>query len=276
MIEEMLVQFRDKLALVAANVNDGVGELELLGLAIEIDKVLSADADRVSTWPLKTTTKLLARLGPQKLQKLLDFRLKVEQKRKKLQQENDANPDDRSELHAAERVPQQPPQSIAIEKLNTSDWTEFSKDFFDLPEINSVTLQTEERIASIAAFGRPEVSFRAVYPCGFLSFCSVDKEKAIAALREELHRLSITPGVAVMGFLAKPSLIKLVRPARPDEVPDTTVMVDLEFVGRPGKEYWSAFCFVHGYVRTSFNPEQMRALGFFGFRNEGEVGPDLP
>ena len=267
-IEDRMREFTDKLT-------EG-SEQELMALAGEIDTLLKLQGQ------LPTTTRVLKQLGAQGFKALLEARLQapavkqaLQEANEKLQAELNANfvIDKQAALaqllEALEKgaVGPTPPVTVAqlkIDEIDTTSWTEFREGFFDKPLIKSVLWQ-----GKLAG-----TEHNSVMPCGYLSVISVDKEKAIEALRQELLVLGNSIGVVVTGFLAKPSVIELVRLAKPDETPDVPVVVDLKG-HQPGKRIWTAFCFVHGYIVKPFTVDSMREMGISGATLEGEAGVEI-
>lgn len=266
-IEDKMLEFTDKLT-------DG-SEQELLALAGEIDDLLQLQN------LLPTTTRVLKQLGARGFKALLEARLQAPAVKQALQEANAALQAELNanfvidkeaalaqllealEKGAVDPTPTLHVAQLKVEQIDTTSWTEFQKGFFDKAVVKSTLLQTSldgERTS--------------VLPCGFLSVLSVDKEKAVEALRQELLLLSNSVGVVVKGFLAKPSTIELVRLAKPGEVADVPVVVDLSG-HQPGKRIWAAFCFVHGFIAKAFTVENMRELGVSGAVLEGSAGVEI-
>lgn len=197
----------------------------------------------------------------------------------------------KAELDAIEDLlkntpPPEPPR-LEVEAVDVSSWTELG-DFFNHPDSKSVHFSRDEILKDLdeledlgdAAFGR------VLYPCCFLNHSNVDRDQAVAALRAELKQVQDLGGEPV-AFLARPSVIQLVRLAKDGETQDAEITVDLGGP-RPGKKYYVALCFLFGYFRGNgyreyndnlecythslcFNVKNMQAFEVRGACQEGEV-----
>lgn len=171
-----------------------------------------------------------------------------------------------------------PPATLKIEAIDVSGWDDFATigggTFFDKPEIKSTIYQS----------GAPQ---NMVLDCSFFSVISSDKQAAINTLRRDLLFIkNLWPRVKVVGFLSKPSLLELKTPAKPDEMADDVVYVDLRGP-IPAKRKWAAFCFLFAYEDSfwdyagkggykSITVDGWKKMGLPSAVREGEVGHEVP
>ena len=180
--------------------------------------------------------------------------------------------------------------ALTVEAIDTSGWTEL-KEFFDKPESRAVLQECNIPIPGSSDYCAQDF-VRLRLMCGFLSYVSVDKVKAIFALREDLQKLRVNDDVEIVSFLARPSTLPFVSPCLEGEVSDGEYCTDLSGP-QPGKRRWAAFCFLHGYLKSSlrFPPDGcppnivpavaslseqvLRTLEIRGASLEGQIGYNL-
>jgi len=174
-----------------------------------------------------------------------------------------------------------PATSLVVGCTPFHEWTEFG-DFFNKPMSRSILFQEDlpDELYEKKDGDAPWRGLkRVVTSCTFLGTMNIDRDKAIATLREELLKLKNTPDVDVRAFLATPSIIEGVRPCKDGETPDTYYCQDL-LGPQPGKRNWIAFCFLHGYRRLSdgtlqyLSPEVLKSIGVTIGVQEGQCGEE--
>lgn len=177
--------------------------------------------------------------------------------------------------------------TLKVGTLDVSSWTEFG-DFFDKPlskrTNQNFLIQMKRNTDSFGNWVSGDY-IQVMLKLGFIAFTSDNQDKAIMALRNELLKIHKAPDAVVRGFLAKPSVIKLARCCKDGETPDRMGVIDLSGE-KPLKQYYSAFCFIHGYLAytilntgrgfsvISLDENGLEILGV-KHTQEGHIGFDL-
>jgi hypothetical protein len=149
-------------------------------------------------------------------------------------------------------------KDLVTHPIDTSSWTEFSEDFFNLPIIPYMGLNATTSIAHYNPDDTDHPVHQKLVYCPVSSFCfySHDKDKAVSALRQELLKLSKdNSAFEVLAFLSKPSTA-------------TIPYVD--------KTRHIAFCFAHVVKPVRYVEESdLKAAGYTGACLEGQLGTEV-
>lgn len=166
------------------------------------------------------------------------------------------------------------PEDIAAEavtrldfaSVDTSGWTEFPARFFTAPECKSTIMHV---------FGDDEARDRDVV-CSYFSVVANTPEDAVARLRTDLLKVVADPRIHLYGFLARPSVLKVLMPVKgtPKEIV-TQGFIDLGGP-KPLAQKFAAFCFLHAEITCGLTPAICNAeLGLDTAQREGEIGRDI-
>lgn len=158
------------------------------------------------------------------------------------------------------------PPALKVEKIDTSDWTEFPVRFFQAPTHNATVLDL------LGPEGSEDLDRR--IDCTFFTVVRSTPEEAASRLRAELYKVLSDKRVRLHGFLSRPSTLEIVGPPADGTEPKEEVRsVVLDLSGAQlRKRSFVAFCFLFAEITMALTPKLVeQELGLKSAVLEGQV-----